>query len=151
MTTGMMTLEPIRIDEDSTNPLYASSDCQEIFKSYPDYYHQTGYNPPWIGYFVLRDGQVVGVGGFVGKPENGRVEIAYGTFEQNEGQGVASFACRQLTAIARITDPSLVITAKTSPEKNASTTVLSRNGFSFSGIVQDHEIGDAWEWIYQET
>lgn len=147
----MMTLQPIHINEDKTNPLYASPDCQDIFKSYPDYYHQTGYEPPWIGYFVFRDGEVVEVGGFVGKPQNGRVEIAYGTFKQHEGQGVASFACQQLTTIARTTDPVLIVTAKTSPEKNASTTILSRNGFAFTGIVQDHEIGDAWEWVYQGT
>lgn len=147
----MMTLEPIHIDEDSTKEIYANPDCQEIFNSYPAYYHQTGYNPPWIGYVVIRDGQVVGMGGFVGKPTDNRVEIAYGTFKQYEGQGIASFACRQLVSITKATDPSLTITAKTLPEPCASATILARNGFTYSGVVQDHEIGDAWEWIYSDA
>ena len=55
-----MTFEPILIDEDKTKEIYATSDCQEIFKSYPAYYYKTGYNPPWIGYLVIREGKVVG-------------------------------------------------------------------------------------------
>lgn len=140
---------PIHIDEDPTLALYATPDCQALFESYPAYYHETGYNPPWIGYFVFRDKGVVGVGGFVGAPQNGRVEIAYGTFKAYEGQGVASFACQQLLAIARATDLALTVTAKTAPEQNTSTKILGRNGFVYAGVVQDHEIGDAWEWVYQ--
>ena len=144
-----MNLAPIHIEEDPTLALYDTPDCQAIFRSYPAYYYETGYNPPWIGYFVVRDGVVVGVGGFVGAPQDGRVEIAYGTFKAYEGQGVASFTCQHLLAIARATDPTLIVTAKTAPEKNASTTVLKRHGFLQIGIVQDHEIGDAWEWVHQ--
>ncbi len=143
-----MTLAPIHIDEDPTVALYATPDCQAMFESYPAYYHETGYTPPWIGYFVLRDGVVVGVGGFVGAPQNGRVEIAYGTFKAYEKQGIASFTCQQLLAIAWATDPTLTVTAKTAPEQNASTTILSRHGFLHTGVVQDHEIGDAWEWVH---
>ncbi|MDX2048251.1 MAG: GNAT family N-acetyltransferase [Chitinophagaceae bacterium] len=144
-----MTLAPIHIDEDQTKEIYANPDCREIFKSYPDYYYKTGYNPPWIGYFVIRDDKVVGVGGFTGQPADGRVEIAYYTFKEYEGQGIASFTCRQLISIAKTADPGIIITAKTSPEKNASAKVLERNGFEFSGMVQDEGIGDAWEWVYK--
>jgi hypothetical protein len=35
------------------------------------------------------------------------------------------------------------ITAKTAPQENASTKILRKNGFTFSKIVQDEEIGDA--------
>lgn len=142
-----MHLKPILIDEDPGLALYANPDCQEIFKSYPDYYYKTGYAPPWTGYFVLREGQVVGACGFTGQPVNGQVEVAYGTFKQFEGQGIASFSCQALVNIARTTDPALVIMAKTAPEENASTKILKRNGFVFNGIVQDEGIGDAWEWI----
>jgi ribosomal-protein-alanine N-acetyltransferase len=145
-----MTLEPILIDEDKTRSIYANPDCQKLFESYPEYYFKTGYHPPWIGYFVLRERIVVGVGGFVGKPKDGRVEIAYGTFKEYEGQGIASFSCRQLISIAKTTDPTVIITAKTSPEPNASTKILQRNGFKFTGIVQDEGIGDAWEWVKME-
>ncbi len=68
-----------------------------------------------------------------------------------QGQGIASFSCIQLIAIAKTTDPKIIITAKTAPENNASTKILKRNGFEFTGIVQDEGIGDAWEWVYQET
>ncbi len=146
-----MKLVPISIDEDKTKEMYDNPDCQEIFKSYPDYYYKVGYHPPWIGYFVMRDGKVVGVCGFTGKPKDGRVEIAYGTFKEFEGQGIASFSCRLLINITKSTDPKLIITAKTAPEHNASTRILKRIGFEFTGIVLDEEIGDAWEWIYRET
>jgi len=142
-------LVPIHIDEDQSNPIYANPFCREIFKSYPAFYYKIGYNPPWIGYFVIGDNQVLGVGGFVGKPVDGRVEIAYGTSKEFEGKGVASFSCRELVKIAKKNDPGLSITAKTAPEMNTSARILKRNGFVFTGIVQDHEIGDAWEWIYQ--
>jgi ribosomal-protein-alanine N-acetyltransferase len=145
-----MRLEPIRIDEDKTKKIYDNPDCQEIFKSYPEYYYKVGYHPPWIGYFVMRNEKVVGVCGFTGHPKNGRVEIAYGTFKEFEGQGIASFSCRILVILAQSADPKLVITAKTAPEHNASTTILKRNGFVFTGIVQDEDFGDAWEWVYRE-
>lgn len=146
-----MKLSPILIDEDPTKAIFANPFCVEIFKSYPSYYYKVGYNPPWIGYFIMRDGKVVGVGGFTGKPMDGRVEIAYGTAKEYEGQGIASFACRQLIAIAKSTEPGIIITAKTAPEHNASNKILQRNGFIFTGIVQDEGIGDAWEWVLKES
>jgi RimJ/RimL family protein N-acetyltransferase len=142
-----MTFKPLLIDEDKTKEIYANPDCQELFESYPAYYFKMGYHPPWIGYLVIRNGRVVGVGGFIGKPIEGKVEIAYGTFKEFEGQGIASFSCKQLISIAKTTNPEIIITAKTSPEPNASTKILQRNGFKFTGIVQDEGIGDAWEWV----
>ena len=147
---SQMQFQPIHIDEDQTKEIYANDDCREIFKSYPSYYYKVGYNPPWIGYFVMRNNEVVGVGGFTGKPKDGRVEIAYGTFKKYEGQGIGYFSCRQLISIAKEADPKLIITAKTAPENNASTKILERNGFEFTGIVQDEGIGDAWEWVHKE-
>jgi len=146
-----MTLSPILIDEDKTKAVYANSFCEGVFKSYPEYYHKAGYDPPWIGYFVMRDDKVVGVCGFTGQPKNGKVEIAYGTAKEYEGQGVATFACRQLITLAKTAEPDIIITAKTEPLHNASSKVLERNGFIFTGIVQDEGIGDAWEWILKNN
>jgi hypothetical protein len=28
---------------------------------------------------------------------------------------------------------------------------LERNGFAFTGIVQDEDIGDAWEWMLKNS
>ncbi len=142
-------LHPILINEDPKDPMYANDDCQELFKSYPAYYHTAGYNPPWIGYFVLLDGKPVGMAGFVGKPINNTVEVAYGTFKAHEGKGIASFACSALIDIARANEPSIIITAKTAPEKNASVSILQKNGFVYTGVVQDDGIGDAWHWILE--
>jgi [ribosomal protein S5]-alanine N-acetyltransferase len=142
-----MKLSIINPNEDKTNTLYASPDCQQIIDSMNEYYPQIGFNPPWVGYFVIKDHQVVGTGAFVGQPKEGRVEIAYYTFKAFEGQGIASFTCKELVAIAMSADPSLIITAKTQPEHNASTTILQKNGFEYLGVVQDHEIGDAWLWL----
>jgi ribosomal-protein-alanine N-acetyltransferase len=146
----MMELKPMRIDEDKTKEIYANPYCQRLFNSYPEYYYKMGYDPPWIGYFVIRDEKVVGVCGFTGKPRDGRVEIAYGTAEEFEGQGIASFSCRQLISIARAADPDVVVTAKTSPEMNASVNILQKAGFQYTGVVQDEGIGDAWEWILKD-
>jgi ribosomal-protein-alanine N-acetyltransferase len=130
--------------------IFSSADCQSVLKAYPAYYHNViGFHPPWIGYWVFRDEQIVGCCGYTGKPSVGKVEIAYGTFKEFEGQGIASFSCRELTKLAFETDSTLIVTAKTAPESNASVKILKRNGFEFSGIVQDDEIGDAWEWQKQ--
>ncbi len=146
----MPTLVPILIDEDSNKEIYANEYCREMFRSYPSYYYKTGYNPPWIGYFVMQDETVVGVGGFTGAPKENKVEIGYGTRKEWEGKGIATFTCSQLIAIAKAIKPNIIITAKTAPEHNASTKILQRNGFVFTQKTQDNEIGDAWLWTYQQ-
>ncbi|MBK9735507.1 MAG: GNAT family N-acetyltransferase [Saprospiraceae bacterium] len=98
----------------------------------------------WI--FVMNEGQVVGSCGYTGQPKDGKVEIAYWTFKRFENKGIASFSCKALISIAQQFDPTITITAKTAPEYNASTKILQQNGFIFTGVVQDHEIGDAWLW-----
>ena len=145
-----MILEPIYIDEDKSKEIYSSEDCQLILKLWDDHYPKVGYNFPWVGYFVKRDDRIVGACGFIGPPTENRVEIGYGTFKEFEGQGIATYACKELISIARNTIPDIIVTAKTAPENNASTKILQRNGFVYSEIVQDHEIGDAWEWILMD-
>lgn len=89
---------------------------------------------------------MVGGGAFVGPPTSEGVEIAYYTRSDLEGRGHAGRTAAALLAIARAADPALPMWAKTLPEENASTRVLRRLGFTYTGIVQDHEIGDAWRW-----
>jgi [ribosomal protein S5]-alanine N-acetyltransferase len=141
-----MELRIIERDTDKTDGLYSSEDCQLLLQSYEDYYQTIGFHKPWVGYFVVSQNQIVGSCGFTGEPHDGKVEIAYWTFKAFEGQGIASFACKELVSIAQRTDSNLIITAKTAPEFNASTKILQKNGFQYTGIVQDHEIGDAWLW-----
>jgi RimJ/RimL family protein N-acetyltransferase len=145
-----MELKIIDLHLDKTEKIYASADCQRLIGMYEDFYPEIGFIVPWAGYFIIRDGEIVGSCSFVGQPRDGRVEIAYWTFKQFEGQGIASFACKELISIAYQTDAGLTVTAKTAPEENASTKVLKKNGFIFSEIVQDDEIGEAWLWTHQK-
>lgn len=144
-----MELRIIERHTDKSDGLYSSDDCQMILKMCEDYYQEVGFNKPWVGYFVVDQNKIVGSFGFTGKPQDGKVEIAYSTFKAFEGLGIASFSCQELVSISRKTDPTLIITAKTAPEHYASTKILQKNGFQYTGIVQDHEIGDAWLWTLQ--
>lgn len=143
-----MHLRVLHPNEDKTDPLFQSEDCQSVLDIYADYYPQIGFNLPWVAYLIIRDNMVVGTCGFTGQPVEGKIEIAYWTFSEFEGQGIASFACEELIKIALASDTAIVITAKTAPEQNASTKILSNNNFKYDSIVQDHEIGDAWLWVH---
>lgn len=141
-----MELKIINVSEDRTNEIYASIDCQQLLTSMEEYYPKIGFNKPWVCYFVFKNNQIVGTGGFTGQPKDGTVEIAYWTFKEFEKQGIATFTCKELISISKKADPALTITAKTAPEHNASTKILQKNNFEFSEVVQDDEIGDAWLW-----
>ena len=145
-----MKLIPITQQEDKTNELYASGDCQTLLAMYDDFYPKVGYNFPWVGYFIVRQDKIVGSCSFVGQPIDEKIELSYWTFKEFEGQGIASFACKELVIIAKQTDPSVIITAKTAPEHNASTKILENNNFVFTEVVQDDEIGDAWLWTLKK-
>ncbi|MBL7898408.1 MAG: GNAT family N-acetyltransferase [Crocinitomicaceae bacterium] len=145
-----MKLIPITQQEDKTNELYASGDCQTLLAMYDDFYPKVGYNFPWVGYFIVRQDKIVGSCSFVGQPIDGKIELSYWTFKEFEGQGIASFACKELVTITKQADPSLTITAKTAPEQNASTKILENNNFVFTEVVQDDEIGDAWLWTLKK-
>lgn len=112
-------------------------------------YAEQGHHPPWISYLAFVGDEMVGGGAFVGPPTAEGVEIAYFTRSDREGLGHAGRTATALLAIARAADATLKIWAKTLPEENASTRILRRLGFRFTGIVQDHEIGDAWRWELQ--
>ena len=125
---------------------YANTVCQQVISATIDMYSHIGFHKPWVGYLVVDSDVIVGAAGYTGVPENNEVEISYFTFQEYEGKGYATFACRELIKIAKSQSPDLVIFAKTAPEENASTRILSNNGFVYQKVVQDHEIGDAWLW-----
>ena len=141
-----MELKIIEINVDKSKEIYSSTNCQLLINSMNEFYQKIGFNKPWVGYFAHNNNQVVGTGGFTEQPKDGKIEIAYWTFKEFEGQGIASFVCKQLITIAKTTDPEIIITAKTAPEHNASTKILQNNGFTFTEITLDDEIGNAWFW-----
>lgn len=110
-------------------------------------YDRLGFDPPWIGYVAVMSGTAMGGGAFVGPPVNNRVEIAYFTHSDHQGQGVATRTARSLVEIARRHSPGMELYAKTMPEENASTRILTKLGFQMIGTDTDHEIGEAWAWL----
>lgn len=122
-------------------------DCVETLQMSVDYFTKIGYNPPWIGYYAEKNGQIVGAGAFKGQPVLGKVEIAYSTFEKFRGKGIGTQICHALVQLALAFDPSVIITARTLPERNHSTRILENNGFILLGTVPDPEDGPVFEWL----
>lgn len=123
--------------------------CQDSIYMTIDFYKKVGFQPPWIGYYVKQNENLVGCAAFKGKPVNGTVEIAYGTFEQYRTRGIGTLICKQLVSLSLHTDPAVKITARTLPENNFSTRILAKNGFEYIGTVDDPEDGEVWEWEYK--
>lgn len=144
-----MKLRILKIEENKADKIFDSNECQGLLEIYENYYPQIGFNLPWVAYLVIRQNQIVGSCSFTGQPVNDKVEIAYWTFKQFEGQGIATFACKELISISQNANPKVIMPAKTAPKHNASTKILENNGFLFNEVVQDEEIGDAWLWTFK--
>ncbi len=118
----------------------------KVCKAYIDLYDRKGFSTPWTGYLARLEGQFVGSCGFKSKPVNNRVEIAYYTFPEYEGRGLATEMTAKLLEIANKAAPRVLITARTMPEGSASTAVLEKLGFVCEGDVFDPDDGLVWEW-----
>ena len=143
-----MKLIPIKEKLEENSEFTANPLCQDTVYMSVDFYKKLGFEPPWICYYVQQDGNLVGSAAFKGKPVNRSVEIAYGTFEPYRQRGIGTEICRLLVDLARKTDPSLGITARTLPQNNFSTRILAKNNFEFAGTVVDPEDGEVWEWVF---
>jgi hypothetical protein len=99
--TTDQTLRLIAIGEDgaSKEPLELSDAAREVGQAMCQMYQAQGFAPPWIGYLAQEDGAVVGTCAFKGPPQDRRVEIAYFTFPEHEGRGIATEMARQLVAL----------------------------------------------------
>jgi [ribosomal protein S5]-alanine N-acetyltransferase len=142
-------LIPVYEHAEENDVLISNPLCQDTIYMSIDFYKKVGFNPPWICYYVKENGVLIGCAAFKGKPVNGKVEIAYGTFENYRRQGVGSKICGVLVKLSLITDSKIRITARTLPENNYSTRILKKNNFYFAGNVVDPEDGDVWEWEYK--
>lgn len=146
-----MNLLPIEIDERRNTRFFEEPECIEVLKVFTEHYKKVGFNKPWIAYFVANDNNnIIGGGGYKGRPKDGKVEISYGTFQKYRGRGIGTEICRQLVLLSLNTDPSVRITARALPENNASIGVLKRNGFECLGTVHDDEDGDVLEWEFKK-
>jgi Acetyltransferase (GNAT) domain len=70
----------------------------------------------------------------------------YFTFPEFERQGYPTAMASTLLEIADSASELSRIGAETAPEKNASTRILEKLGFTFVGETVDAEIGKAWRW-----
>ena len=143
-----MKLIPVKQFAEENTELAAFPDWANMVQMSVDYYTRVGFNPPWISYYAQENGQLVGCGGFKGRPVNGQVEIAYYTFPDYEQTGVGGRMCRELVELAQQTDASINITARTLPGENYSTRILKKNNFGLTGTIMDEEDGEVWEWKY---
>jgi [ribosomal protein S5]-alanine N-acetyltransferase len=109
-------------------------------------YESVGYVPPWICYIAVAGDLIVGTCGFKSAPAHGRVEIAYFTFPDYEGKGVATQMARQLVSMARGADSSVIVAAQTLPARNASHRVLEKVGFACVKKLEHPEDGTVFEW-----
>lgn len=109
-------------------------------------YGRCGIVEPWIGYAAASRTRLVGICGFAAPPRDGMVELAYHTFPDFEGQGVATAMAHRLIAISRAADPSIAVIAHTLPEENRSNRILRRLGFRFDRVIQHPEDGLVWRW-----
>lgn len=121
---------------------------QAIMNSTAQMYSEGGYRPPWTGYLAVEGHRCVGTCAFKGPPQNGRVEIAYFTFPENEGRGIATQMARLLIETAVRSSAEITIAAQTLPEENASTAVLRKSGFQFVAELEHPEDGKVWEWQF---
>lgn len=147
-----MTLLPIE-DDDSLNKRFREiPECAEVLDIFVEFYKKSGFSKPWIAYFVAdSNNEIVGGGGFKGKPKNNSVELSYGTFKNHEGKGIGTEICRRLVQLSLQTDPSVKIRARTLPDNISSIGVLKRNGFVCMGTVLDEEDGEVLEWEFQNA
>jgi ribosomal-protein-alanine N-acetyltransferase len=113
-------------------------------------YERRGYVEPWVCYFASEGGECVGTCGFTSPPVGNTVEIAYFTFRDFEKRGIATRMAQRIISIAQQCDPSVKIIAHTLKEENASTHILKKLGFIFSGEIDHPEDGSIWKWSYDE-
>jgi [ribosomal protein S5]-alanine N-acetyltransferase len=105
---------------------------------------------PWLWGFAIvhrESKSVIGNVGFKGLPdEDAAVEIAYGLVPAFQGRGYATEAAEAVIAFAVDSGRVRRLRAHTLPTANASTRVLSKCGFQFTGPIKDPEDGLVWRW-----
>jgi [ribosomal protein S5]-alanine N-acetyltransferase len=145
----MSDLRLIQIDVDGTPHEDAgilSNQAADVCAQTAALYRSFGFNPPWVGYLALQELHLVGTCAFSAAPKNGRVEIAYFTFPEFEGHGIATLMATKLIEIAQKSVDHPMVFAQTLPMVNASNHILKKLGFKFAGEVNHPEEGIVWEW-----
>ncbi|RIV19971.1 N-acetyltransferase [Fibrisoma montanum] len=145
----MLELIPIAPTAAENRQFASHPDCEPSLSMTIEFFERVGYVLPWIGYFARLGDELVGSAAFKGKPNEGRVEIAYGVFPHFQNRGIGGEICRALVRLAQHTDPTIIVMARTLPDMNYSARLLQRNGFICLGTVWDEDDGGVWEWQYE--
>lgn len=122
--------------------------CEDTLVETISYFESLGYVLPWVGYYAVNGDEVVGTCAFKGEPKNGKVEIAYVTFESKRGKGYGTEMCRQLVRIVLDYPETIQVTGRTLREEGHSTRILEKNGFQMRQELIDADGAAVWEWIY---
>lgn len=130
---------------------FTASMAAEIITATTQLYRAVGYELPWIGYLAFEDGLCVGSCGFKSSPRENRVEIAYFTFPGHESKGFATRMAAELIRLAFDKSPNVIVAAQTLPQRNASTSILTKLGFCFVAAMEHPEDGLVWEWQLNNT
>lgn len=112
---------------------------------------EKGCSPEWGGYFAIDSETrvIIGTCAFKGAPDaEGQVEVACFTFPKYEGKGFGTAMINELIEIAKHESLVKLIFANSLPQKNASTKILEKCGFTCKGEVHDPEDGLVWRWEY---
>jgi len=129
---------------DGKLPEFAS----QVLEATANLYKSVGFEEPWVGYLAVENLIPVGTCGFKSAPRDKRVEIAYFTFPEFEGRGLATAMARELVAIAQRHEPGVVVAAQTLPERNASHRVLEKLGFEVVETIDHPDDGMVLEWQF---
>lgn len=144
-----MNLVPISRSGDVDTEIALSETPRSVILQTVQMYARRGYVEPWIGYLAVEGDNCIGCCGFTAPPAHGTVEIAYFTFPEFEGRGIATAMVQRLITIATESDSSASIIAHTLSEENASNHILKKLGFAFAGEVNHPEDGNIWQWRYK--
>jgi [ribosomal protein S5]-alanine N-acetyltransferase len=104
---------------------------------------------PWLPYLVVfrPDLALIGLCGFKSVPDAQReIEIGYSISPKYQNRGFATSAASQLIEIACKSQLVDCVFAHTLPEKNASTSVLTKCGMVKVSEAIEPDIGTVWRW-----
>lgn len=109
--------------------------------------HGPGFGEWGFYLFIHRkDKALVGAGGFKGKPNNGVVEIGYGTAVEYRNKGLATEAATAFMNYS-FRDTSIIkVIAHTRPEENASNHILNKLKFVRTDDYVDPVDGLVWRF-----
>lgn len=102
----------------------------------------------WWTYFPIhkKDNSLIGSGGYKGKPKDGTVEIGYEIAPAYRNKGLATEYAQALIDRAFSFPEIHTVLAHTLAADNASTSVLTKCGFTKTEEINDPEDGLIWKW-----